>query len=83
MKTKTQGTTPTKPDKTDIEIMQSDQQSYNMLIDAIVQNKRLHWRIVARWLDMHSKYLVDREETDREFARKYPKLAKKLQSIEG
>ena len=50
----------------------------------LAENARfLEWEIVSNYLEREQKYLVDRKEYDADFARKYPKLAKQLKTIEG
>ena len=54
-----------KINKADIKIIQDDLKAYNALVDSIVENRRLAWEIVVRWINKNGKLLPDdmRRET--------------------
>ena len=45
--------------KADIKIIQDDLKAYDALVDSIVENRRLAWEIVVRWLKKNGKLLPD------------------------
>ena len=51
--------------KADIKIIQDDLKAYDALVDSIVENRRLAWEIVVRWINKNGKLLPDdmRRET--------------------
>jgi hypothetical protein len=45
--------------KADIKIIQDDLKAYDALVDSIVENRRLAWEIVVRWINKNGKLLPD------------------------
>lgn len=45
--------------KVDIEIIQDDLKAFNSLVDSIVENRRLAWEIVVRWVNKNGRLLKD------------------------
>jgi len=50
------------------------------IAELVAKNPHIEWEIVSNYLDRKSKYLVDREETDRAFYAKYPQFDPKKQN---
>jgi hypothetical protein len=69
--------------KSEIEILEHESGAYHLLIEAIMQNKRLKWEIVHRVLDEEKSYLTPRAEADAEFERKYPQYAARTKKIKA
>ena len=45
--------------KADIKIIQDDLKAYDALVDSIVENRRLAWEIIVRWINKNGKLLPD------------------------
>ena len=67
--------------KGEIEILEREAGAYHLLVEAILQNKRLKWEIVHRVLDDEGVYMTPRAKEDAEFERKYPEFAAKTKKV--
>ena len=63
--------------------MKEHEQLALSLIEIVAKDRYIESMIIKNFLDRTNQCLMDRDEADRDFARKYPKLAKQLKSIQG